>query len=718
MKKTCNVLTVIVILIVASAFCFVSCKNASDAPIVFIPAATDAVATGGETTTTTGGETTTTTGGEEDPIVNPTSGTEAPDFWTDWENMEFLSINDKGTLDTKVASPWNRNASLTLMSEALCKDRRKRDGWEMAFSLMNQEGYPDTNYFGLYNKYLGTLRVYYYCNVDVAGSGSDFAYEILFENDTGDCKAFYNSLRYGIPLNAQVNKNADLLGGGVAQTFHLLCTPYSEIGMTTLRKGWHAFDIDLSSYSEGRHFLADRTRLKIVCKSVSNSSVSLGTDIIGKIDGDMAATIKKEAVMAKHDGVAGILSWLGGSLGDTYQSSLANLEAAICKSAVTQYRLKASSAFNVAAKVVNYITGNTEPEPDPELKLTGTFNLKIGATANTSGYITASSANNIPQVTIRANAFNQDCHIGEGVWQITDSPVIYAISGKTLATKLVSVSENRKTSYFNGYTFDPFSFSSSHNNPTYSNFNNEKFRVWAEKLRVPYFYDPTSFQVKINPELFPDARNIKVLTYCGFYVNQKDTSANAPFRNAIGLSNAAPGGCPDIKICDQNTWAGANINFAGLPYVSSGAENGTHYYGQVVKLDTDSPYDFMIEPQIFYGFTGDKGDENDWTAGSMDPDGHNISFPYPNERAFGWQYSGLSQMPELYAVVCVEFESGPEGRKFVFSRVYLPEIKQVDLGTANTVVSQIEQRAASYGNIEKSSEYVASIKARLQILGQ
>ncbi|MBQ4014245.1 MAG: hypothetical protein II610_03185 [Treponema sp.] len=703
--------------IFVAALCFalslVSCKNASDAPIIVTVPATTTTTTGGESTTTTGGETTTTTGGEEDPIVNPTSGTEAPDFWTDWENMEFLSINDKGTLDTKVAAPWNRNASLTLMSEALCKDRRKRDGWEMAFSLMNQEGYPDTNYFGLYNKYLGTLRVYYYCNVDVAGSGSDFAYEILFETDTGDCKAFYNSLRYGIPLNAQVNKSADLLGGGVAQTFHLLCTPYSEIGMTTLRKGWHAFDIDLSSYSEGRHFILDGTRMKIVCKSVSNSSVSLGTDIIGKIDGDMAATIKKEAVMAKHDGVAGILSWLGGSLGDTYQSSLANLEAAICKSAVTQYRLKASSAFNVAAKVVNYITGNTEPEPDPELKLTGTFNLKIGATANTSGYITASSANNIPQVTIRANAFNQDCHIGEGVWQITDSPVIYAISGKTLATKLIPV-EKHTSSYANGYTYNPMAMSGNRH-PSHSGFNNEKFRVWAKDLRLPYFYDPTSFQVKINPELYPDARNIKVLTYCGTYINQKDTSANPAFRNMLGISNAAPGGCPDIITCERQAYGNACVVFE-LPWAAVGEENETHYYGQVIKSDTDSPYDFMVEPQIYYGFTGDKGDENDWTPGNSDP--YNLSFASPNERAFGWQYSGLSQMPELYAVVCVEFESGPEGRKFVFSRVYLPEIKQVDLGTANTVVSQIEQRAASYGNIEKSSEYVASIKARLQILGQ
>lgn len=726
MKKTYNVLTFIVGVFVACAFFFVSCKNTADAPIIFIPAATDAAATSGTPTATGGAPTespaaspsgdettpTTTTGAEATGGQEPASasGEQAPSFETDWENMEFLYINDAGRRDFEVAAPWNKKASLTLMSEAVCKDRRKRDGWEMAFSLMNQKGYPDANYFGLYNKWLGTLRVYYYCNVDVAGAGSDFAYEILFENDTGDCKAFYNSLRYGIPLNAQVDKNADLLGGGVAQTFHLLCTPYSEIGKQTLGKGWHVFDIDLSSYSEGRHFVADGTRLKVVCKSVSNSEVSLGTDIIGKIDGDMAATIKKEAVMARSDGVSGILSSLSGALGNTYQSSLANIEEAVCKSSITSYKLWASSALNAAAKVVDYISGNTEPEPDPELKLTGTFNLKIGATANTSGYIKAPVSNNIPQVTIRTDSFEQDCHIGEGVWQITDSPVIYAISGKTLASKLVDT-PNHNTN-INGYMSAPLTLGS--RSSTYCSFNNEKFRVWAEKPRLPYFYDPTSFQVKINPELYPDARNIKVLTYCGFYVNQKDTSANAPFRNAIGLSNAAPGGCPDIKICDQNTWAGANINFAGLPYVSSGAENGTHYYGQVVKLDTDSPYDFMIEPQIFYGFTGDKGDENDWTSGNSDP--YNWSPGTPNEKAYGWQYCGFAQMPELYVVVCVEFESGPDGRKFVFSRVYLPDIKCVDLGTASEVATQIEARANSRSDIQMASEYVTSIKNRLQIL--
>ena len=84
MKKhriTLNILGILA----ALALSLVSCQNSSDAPIIVtVPATTT---TGGESTTTTGGETTTTTGGEEDPIVNPTSGTEAPDFWKTWNSL-------------------------------------------------------------------------------------------------------------------------------------------------------------------------------------------------------------------------------------------------------------------------------------------------------------------------------------------------------------------------------------------------------------------------------------------------------------------------------------------------------------------------------------------------------------------------------------------------------------------------------------------------------
>ncbi|MCR4789461.1 MAG: hypothetical protein K5839_00105, partial [Treponemataceae bacterium] len=447
-----------------------------------------------ETPATSGSETSTenpTTGGTGSNSAN-TSQEET--FWNDWENMEFLSINDRGVLDTKVAAPWNNRASLTLMSEAVCKDRRKRDGWEMAFSLMNKEGYPDTNYFALYNKYIGTLRIFYYCNVDVAGSGSDFAYDVVFETDSGDFKSFYNSLRYGIPFNTSVNKNVDLLGGGISQTFHVLATPYSEIGMTTLRKGWHAFDIDLSAYSQGKHFVIDGTRLKIACKSVSNSSVSLGTDIIGKIDGDMAATIKKEAVMAKSDGIGGILSNISACLGDTFQSSLASIEAAICGGpfgSMNKYSLWASSAFNMAAKVANYLTGTPDNVPDPELKLTGSFNLKLGATANTNGYITASVSNNVPQVTIRSDSFNPDSHIGEGVWQITNSPVIYVMNNRLLSS---NVTASQGDGIFFAQQSWWFEFISVYPS-TESESGTIEFDGWRGKvndLRLPYFYDPTS----------------------------------------------------------------------------------------------------------------------------------------------------------------------------------------------------------------------------------
>ena len=168
-------------------------------------------------------------------------------------------------------------------------------------------------------------------------------------------------------------------------------------------------------------------------------------------------------------------------------------------------------------------------------------------------------------------------------------------------------------------------------------------------LRLPYFYDPTSFRVKIKQQL---PYNLRVVQ------SDKDNWANS-----------------SIKFLDEGQ---------ALPYESLGAENDIHFYGQVVRLASDSPYDFMIEPQIFFPHT-DNGVAYGGTLSQKDTPA----------TAYGERYNDISKLPELYVVVCVEFESGPEGRKFVYSRVYLPEIKKINYGTACSVANEIEQRAAS-----------------------
>ncbi len=699
------------VLALCAAFVFAACDNGSASPIYMT------VLAGGTTGGGGGGAT-------ETPVTGGGSAEQAASFETDWENMEFLCINNGGVLDTKIAAPWNRKASLTLMSDSVCGDMKKNDGWEMAFSLMNEDGYPDANYFGLYNKYLGTLRIYYFCNVDVAGSGSDFAFEVILETENGNSKPFYNTLRFGIPENIAVSQNKDLLNSGVQKTFHFLLTPYSEIGQTTLRRGWHAFDIDLSAYT-GNHFITNGARIQIACKTVSNSSVSLGTQISGKIDGEMNATINKEEVMAKSSGFGGALSTIAGFLGgDTSQSSLASIEASLCKGfmgSLNKYQLWAHSAFNAAAQVINFLSGEGQtPQPD-KYTMNGTFDLKLNATAETNGYITAAAANNIPQVTVRKEAFNQNSSIGSGVWQITNSPVIYFISDriltKTHSSKLDEAGQITSTNdYPDKYPALPWG-----TNFVVSDLTD------ASDPRLPYFYDPTSFELSINPQVFPDARNVKVLSYCGIYVNQASSAATA-FRSFIDLTKPIFGqffkitgflNCPigiyterKFKDCTKESYAASSIKFSEdgqcLPYKSFGQANEINYYGQVAEFEKGSTFNFMIEPQNFYPYIGEwKNNTGNYREGVYREEGW---------WQYGYEYSCITELPELYVVVVLQFEAGSDGRKFVFSRVYLPEIKSVDLATASSIATQIEARANFRSDIQMASEYVASIKNRLQIL--
>ncbi len=97
--------------------------------------------------------------------------------------MEDLCINDSGKLNTKVAAPWNSRVSATLLPDTVRYDVKKEDGWDVAFDFLNQDDLKDMNYFGLYNKYTGVLRIFYYYNREVSQSATDFAFEVVLGSD-------------------------------------------------------------------------------------------------------------------------------------------------------------------------------------------------------------------------------------------------------------------------------------------------------------------------------------------------------------------------------------------------------------------------------------------------------------------------------------------------------------------------------------------------------
>lgn len=684
---------------------FFSCNNNSDTP-----ASTTHITTATTTTTTT----TTTTG----PQPQPTN------FLDDWETMESLCINDSGKLDTKIDAPWNKTAASTLMPESIRSDIKKEDGWEVAFNLMNQGDHPDKNYFGLYNKYTGVLRIFYYYNKEVSTSANDFAFDVILGSDGNNIQAYYSALNYAVPMDVNV-KNVNLLGAGnEAHTFRVLTTPYSNIGRQTMMQGWYAFDIDMSAYY-GKSFYTDGSDIQIAFRANNTTKVSLGTDIIGKIYGDMSATIDRSQLSASSSGIGGAISSLANLLGDTSASSLRNIEAELCGgllggTTLNQGSFYLSTAMKIGLFAYNSISGDGSENPMQD-KLKGKLDLKLNATADTKGYLESAVATNVKQITLGKSAFNPNSNIGKGVWNISASPALYFINDKIIADNPVTdyhYYRTIETTCENLVYYWPDGEINPPPDPPWGGAPGYIF--YAEDCRLPYFYDPSSFEVTINSEIFPDATNVKVLSFCGIYKNNGNNTHNTAFREALGLGDLKTNGLalpspesfhqqeyPEWKKWHKDKvgnfyafktpdeYKEACIKFDGLEYKSYGKATDLHYYGQELSIDgKSSALNFIVEPQIFYaGWESTRDGKQYHTNGD---------FKKP------------TRLPELYVVVIVQFESG--GKTFSFSRTYLPKVSEIKYEEAKTKVAEIKARLDAQPEKVYRDEYKTSLDKKIELL--
>ena len=585
------------------------------------------------------------------PTPTPQPHTESTNFLDDWETEQFLCINDSGKLDTKIEAPWNAEFSSTLMPDSIRLDVKKEDGWEVAFNLMNKDGHPDANYFGLYNKYTGVLRIFYYYNKEVASTATDFAFEVVLGTDGAKNPAYYAALGYGIPMETDVKTNVNLLGAGNAsKTFHFLVTPYSGIERHTMTQGWYAFDVDMSAYT-GKSFYTDGSSIQIACRANNKTSVTLGTDILGKIGGDFSGKIDRAKLSASSNGVSGTLGDIGAALGDISKASAATAKASLEGGVLGMLEpvgLWASAAFNIASRATKGGSGGSgQAQQD---SLSGKLDLKLNATANTTGYLESDVATNVKQFTMEKTAFNPNSNVGKGVWNIDKSPAIYFISNRRVTSTTSYTMRDGQREYDDKTTAIYLRPSTRDEYGDY-NWDSELVFDMGDGARMPYFYDPTSFEVSINRDVFPDAANVKVLSFCGIYENNGNKTQNTAFREALGIGSLdtpkyalsttigisevndidfskyrlTTNGYLDsmildlggdtllisVKTADEYKEADLKL-FDGLAYKNYGSKADIHYYGQELRFDSNAAeLSFIVEPQIFYG---ERVLNNDWQS--------------------------------------------------------------------------------------------------------
>jgi hypothetical protein len=578
------------------------------------------------------------------------------DFLTDWENMESTQIFYNGTHST-VNLPWAKISKTTIPDE-IRNDRKKEDGWEMAFSILNTEGLDDCNYFGLYNKYLGTLRIFHYVT-DATNTGSKYSFAVnMGASGTKNKYPFYHALAYAIPDNhTSVSNSMNMLGESISSpnTFRSYFTPYTL--SPELSTGWTAFDVDMSAYCPtNSSWLSSGDAMSIWCKTELKQNISLAGAISANISGKYSSAEAQTA--SSSSGVSALLEKVGSVLGDVENSSLTGIEEVLTGSSLNTYSRYLGTACNVAAYAYDFIVDNPFKENIID-SMPGKIEMNMTGDINLSGYISSLVSNNVTDITMAVSNFKENnSHIGQGVWSLADDPIVYVVDDVMMGdARSIYLTINEDGTY--------------NNNSAETN-----------HLRMVTFFDPTSIKLNINTDVFPDVSDVKVVCDYGVYPNV-DAGHTSKFLKLMGINQ------PTMKIVKDNENLASyrsssktprtvylhqprtNFMSAALEETASNcsvvkqAGSNYYYYGRVVNTDGK---DFIMCPQVY--------------------------FPYEKIDDACCYHNG--QMPDFVVLVTVSFKS--DGKSFIFSQRFLPKVKTVSCQDLQSNYSQLKAYAGWCNN--------------------
>ena len=403
--------------------------------------------------------------------LQPTNFNANTDFTpTTWRSEEWIYIYDGYGEDhptkkgfTIVALPWNTEHSkgslLTNLPDGFCDNITPENGWELALNVCGSStgGVKNNNFFALYNKYLGILRFFYFMPPDI-GSGNDHVWQVSM----GDNLAQHSLYGYGMPSDRSITDKA-AIGQTGSNTYMEYVTPWvdykSSDGLIVPNAGWWAFDVDLSMYrANAKH--DTKADIKLQMRSWDKHTTSLYSAMTANIDGTLKASLKLDKVNNKASNTAkGVL--MGLQAAAQAGSSIANFYSGNWAGGLTSLGQMFGTGSSLAGLGASNPTGYT---------LDGTISLGMNGKINTSGVIDGSKTiTGVYSPTFSLNDFDlKNSHVGQGVWNLKKAPVVYWTN--------VHVGWNRSDFQFLDI---------------YINYS-------------PYFFDPHSIEVELNPDVFPE----------------------------------------------------------------------------------------------------------------------------------------------------------------------------------------------------------------------
>lgn len=536
-----------------------------------------------------------------------------------------------------VALPWAHDLlpQQHLPEKTLMEMMAFKEDWSLVFNLTGILSRPDYHYFGLYNRYSGKLRIFYYITQEnmPASDANDHMWVAAFDNSLAE----HLSAQFALPYNVAPTDKYKSLANVVMTTARTDSWKQGTTGKVIPAVGWWAFDVDMSTMRPHNFFAKDLTKsLQVSLKLFNQDNVWLDSIMKGSLDGKLDGKMNLEALEKTFSsltddgeicvGLADALGGFGGLFTNTYfMKSIFGEQsgwgAGICA---------VGALVSLAGKLVDdFATEEEPPTPDETFgKFDADINLDLQATMTTSGVISGERSTTVPNAEMSSGYIKQkdadgkDTFIGSGVCNIDNSPVIYVVKDAYWYERHAKVFSKSKA----------FNLDDDDTKPVNSYYIAKDASLPA--LRLISFLDPTSIGgIHLNTDLYPEGlEKVNVNISYGVFPGSNPGYTNA-FRRAIGLEEL-----PHWTLCTQSNFSTQdNTEFKTFKYprtsdifkdistddavfadvvatrLSSQLINGNierRYYGQSAyytrELATPEEVDnvqYVSDPEIFVPFS-------------------------------------------------------------------------------------------------------------------
>lgn len=546
------------------------------------------------------------------------------------------SNGDEGYKEVNL--PWNDTDVITTnLPNGFCDAITPENGWDLLYNHCGNRATTNGNFFFLYNKFTGIMRVFFY-QPQVFETGNDQVWEV----DLTDNLAQHALWSYGLP-SASTFKNramASMTGSGTQIDY---ISPWArsrrDDGLIVPNEGWWAFDVDLSQYRPSADPSKDKITLQM--RSWEKEQMTLFSTMTAQYRRHAQATNQRVGWLGSQH-CQGCVHCRTGHL--LWHKRLCRFHFRKSHGSGSRIRIHAN-IFGCGGAFAG-LFGNA-PQP-----FEATISLGMNGTINTSGMVSGSKPTvGIASPTFPMSRFNlkNAPSFGHGVWNIKSAPKVYVV-------KDLCVDWRRQDMDGDDFNFNNIAYPARNKSPfdgeASINPRTDSWKADEKPFRgVVCFFDPSSIEVELNPDVFPAGTPYKVTAVCGVHKGMTLGCIDR-FREAQGMGNS------QISTTGVSHYLDAHISDRPL---TEAAFDGLYGFSDDQTNGFTTGTKFDVE------------DYNTYKVGAFGRGNGNYLIEPMGLTGGQWDYANLPAY-EVAVVVTVTLN----GKEYVYCRSYLPEYMQIE----------------------------------------